>query len=129
MSIFTEAERAYLGERRLARLATVGTNGSPHVVPVWTWSVQTDGDQEVIHVTGYDFDTSKKFRDVAHTGRAAIVIDNLVSKNPWHPRGIEIRGRAEAVNDSEPHILLYPERIVGWGLDGSGTDEPNARTV
>lgn len=129
MSTFTEAESAYLGEQRLARLATVSPDGTPHIAPVLTWSVQNDGDNAVVHISGYDFDTSKKFRDVARTGRAAIVIDDLASKKPWRPRGIEIRGRAEAVNDSEPHIRLHPERIVGWGLDGTGTEEPNARTV
>jgi pyridoxamine 5'-phosphate oxidase family protein len=35
MSAFTSAELEYMtGERRLARLATVGTDGTPHVVPV-----------------------------------------------------------------------------------------------
>ncbi len=34
MSSFTENERAYLrGERRLARIATVGPDGMPHVAP------------------------------------------------------------------------------------------------
>lgn len=127
MSVFTEAESAYLSEQRLARLATVSPNGTPHVTPVMTWSVHDDNGAQVIHIGGYDFDSSKKFRDVSRTGRAAIVIDDLVSKRPWHPRGIEVRGRAEAVNGSEPHIRLYPERIVGWGFDDS--EEANARTV
>jgi pyridoxamine 5'-phosphate oxidase family protein len=34
-SFFTDAEVAYLhSERRLARLATVGPDGTPHVTPV-----------------------------------------------------------------------------------------------
>ena len=39
MSAFSPAELAYLtGERRLGRLATVGADGMPHVVPVgWTY--------------------------------------------------------------------------------------------
>jgi pyridoxamine 5'-phosphate oxidase family protein len=38
LSAFTEDEIAYMtGERRLARIATVGADGMPHVVPVgWT---------------------------------------------------------------------------------------------
>jgi len=31
------------------------------------------------------------------TGWAAIVVDDLVSVDPWTPRMLEIRGRAEAV--------------------------------
>ena len=39
MALFTESELRYLAsERRLARLATVGANGTPHVVPVGMWS-------------------------------------------------------------------------------------------
>lgn len=35
MSAFTDSELRYLlGERRLARVATVGKDGTPHVVPV-----------------------------------------------------------------------------------------------
>ncbi len=35
MSVFTDAELEYLhGERRLGRIATVGRDGTPHVVPV-----------------------------------------------------------------------------------------------
>ena len=35
MSVFTYVELDYLtGERRLARVATIGAGGTPHVVPV-----------------------------------------------------------------------------------------------
>jgi nitroimidazol reductase NimA-like FMN-containing flavoprotein (pyridoxamine 5'-phosphate oxidase superfamily) len=33
MSVFTDAEIEYLESQRLGRLATVGHNGTPHVVP------------------------------------------------------------------------------------------------
>ena len=54
MSPFTPAELAYLqGERRLARLATVGPDGTPHITPVGMWSL--DPDRGVVEVTGHDF--------------------------------------------------------------------------
>ena len=31
------------------------------------------------------------FRDVARSGRAAIVIDDLASTNRWRPRAVEVR--------------------------------------
>ena len=125
MSMFTEAEIDYLtSERRLGRLATVGRDGTPHVAPVG-WSVDLEGG--VIQVSGRNFATTKKFRDVARTGRAAIVIDDVLS--PWQPRGIEIRGRAEAVEDTEPVIRIHPERIVGWGLDDTKIGSQNARDI
>ena len=92
---FTDAELNYLrGERRLGRLATTGADGTPHVIPVG-WSLSDDLD--AIEIGGYDFAQTKKFRDVKRSGRAAIVVDDLLSVDPWRPRGIEVRGRAEAV--------------------------------
>jgi len=34
MGIFSTAESEYVGSQRLARVATVGPDGRPHVVPV-----------------------------------------------------------------------------------------------
>lgn len=114
MGVFSEAERGYLTQRRLARLATVGKDGMPHITPVGMWRLADDGDH--IDVTGRDFAASKKFRDVAATGRAALVVDDLASTDPWRPRGVEIRGRAEALGDPEARIRIHPERVVSWGL-------------
>lgn len=123
MSVFIEAELRYLaGGRQLGRIATVGADGTPHVVPVgWIYNAARD----TIDVGGRELERSKKFRDVVRTGRAAIVIDDLESTDPWRPRGIEVRGRAEAIAMPTPLIQIYPERIVSWGL-GQGR---SARTV
>ena len=123
MSVFTEAELRYLsGGQQLGRLATVGADGTPHVVPVaWIYNAARD----TIDVGGHELEGSKKFRDVAHTGRAAIVIDDLASTDPWHPRGIEVRGRGEAIALPTPLIRIHPERIVSWGLE----PRDSARTV
>jgi|SRR5215218_5039860 len=123
MSVFTPAELAYLqGERRLAHLATVGPDGTPHITPVGMWRL--DPDSGSVQVTGHNFAATKKFRDVTHSGRAAIVIDDVVP--PWQPRGVEIRGHALAVDGPQPYISVHPGRIVGWGLDGPGR---NARSI
>ena len=114
MSVFSEAELRYLtGGRQLGRIATVGADGTPHVVPVgWIYNAARD----TIDVTGIELERSKKFRDVARTGRSAIVIDDLESVDPWRPRGVEIRGRGEALTLPTPLIRIHPERIVSWGL-------------
>lgn len=115
MSAFSETELAYLlGERRLGRVATVGKDGTPHVVPVG-WSYNAD--QDSIDVGGREFERTKKYRDVKRSGRAAIVVDDLASINPWRPRGVEVRGRAEAVGGDRPMIRIRPDRIVSWGID------------
>src|SRR5262245_57885888 len=121
--VFTPAELAYLhGRRRLGRVATVGKDGTPHVVPVgWTHNRELD----TIDVGGRRLEQTKKYRDGLRTGRAAIVIDDLESINPWHPRAVEVRRRAEAIAAPEPLIRIYPERIVSWGLE----PQRSARTV
>ncbi len=118
MSAFVAAELAYLsgGRGRLGRLATVGADGTPHVVPV---GLAHNPGEDTIDVGGRALTETKKFRDVARSGRAAIVVDDLASTDPWSPRGIEVRGRAEAIEGSLPLIRLYPERIVSWGLEGA----------
>ena len=123
MSVFTETELQYLrGGRQLGRLATVGADGTPHVVPVgWIYNAA----RETIDIGGRDLAKTKKFRDVTGTGRAAIVIDDLESVDPWRPRGVEVRGRAEALPLPTPLIRIHPERIVTWGL-GPGS---RTRTV
>lgn len=112
---FSDAELAYLrGGRRLGRIATVGEDGTPHVVPSgWTYNDRLG----TIDVTGRSVERTKKFRDVVRTGRAALVIDDLASTDPWRPRAIEIRGRAEAIHEPEAMIRIHPERVVSWGLD------------
>ncbi len=123
MSVFRDAEVAYMaGGRQLARLATVGADGTPHVVPV---AFLYNAVRDTIDVGGGELADTKKFRDVARSGRAAIVIDDLASTDPWHPRGIEIRGRGEAIAMPTPLIRIHPERIVSWGLEPRGS----ARTV
>ncbi len=123
MSVFTEVELRYLrGGRQLGRLATVGGDGMPHVVPVgWIYNAA----RETIDIGGSGLARTKKFRDVARNGRAAIVIDDLESIDPWRPRGVEVRGRAEAIPLPTPLIRIHPERIVTWGL-GPGS---RTRTV
>ena len=122
-SVFSHAELAYLhGERHLGRIATVGKDATPHVVPVgWRHNLERD----TIDVSGREFDQTKKFKDVSRNGRAAIVIDDLASTNPFRPRAVEVRGRAEALFDPEPLIRIYPERIISWGLGA----QRSARTV
>ncbi len=124
MSVFTPAEISYLKSQRLGRIATVGPNGQPHVVPV---GFHYNPEQDTIDVGGQDFSKRKKFRDVIQNPRVAIVIDDIASVNPWTVRGIEIRGQAEVLMDGGNSIVrgfdaamfrIKPERIVSWGIEG-----------
>ena len=101
MSVFTEAEIEYLASQRLGRIATVGADGQPHVVPT---TFRHNPDHDTIDVGGMRMSQTKKLRDVQRTGRATIVVDDV--QPPWQPRMIEIRGTAEVSTRSE-------ERRVG----------------
>ena len=133
MSIFTPLEIAYLQNQLLGRLATVGPDGQPHVVPV---GFRYNPDLDTIDIGGHGFAKRKKFRDVRHNPRVAFVIDDVPSVQPWQARGIEIRGEAEVLDtggttirpDFDPAMFrIRPTRIISWGLDGSFSS--NARSV
>ncbi len=75
-------------------------------------------------IGGRDMGRTKKFRDVAQTGRVAFVVDDVPP--PWRARGVEVRGRAEVLGGES--IRIFPERIVGWDIDPEARG-PNARSV
>ncbi len=124
MNVFNDAEVDFLTEvGALARLATVGRDGMPHVTPVG-WSLSDD--HRSIEVGGIELARTKKFRDIQHSGRAALVIDDV--QPSWRPRGIEVRGRADALTVPKETIRIHPERIIAWGFDGAGGARDVPRT-
>jgi pyridoxamine 5'-phosphate oxidase family protein len=125
MSAFSDAELGYLEEeRRLGRVATVGADGTPHVVPTgWAYNL----DHDTIDVGGMNLTATKKYKDAARTGRVAVVIDEVLP--PWRPRGIEVRGRAEALDGPTPVIRIHPERVVSWGIESDTVGERHSRSV
>ncbi|MGY1581229.1 PPOX class F420-dependent oxidoreductase [Streptomyces sp. MN13] len=122
MTEFSEAERAYLKEQRLGRLATVDPRGQPQANPVGFFP-QDDG---TILIGGYAMGRTKKWRNLGQNPRLSLVVDDIVSVQPWQVRGIEIRGEAELLtgpHDLGPHfseelIRIHPRWIHSWGLDG-----------
>jgi pyridoxamine 5'-phosphate oxidase family protein len=123
MSRFSSAQIAYLAEQRLGRLATAGADGRPHVVPV---SYRYNAELDAIDIGGYNFGARKKYRDVQANPWAALVVDDLLSADPWRPRMLEVRGPAEALRTggaelrpgfAEELIRLYPGRINSFGIE------------
>ena len=112
MSVFSQAELDYLASQRLARIATAGPGGQPHVVPVaFRYNPETD----TIDVGGHDFAKRKKWRDVHANPRVAITIDDLATVNPWRPRMIEVRGVVQVLQTGgdgvgsgfDPHTVSH----------------------
>ena len=123
---FTPQEIAYLQSQLLGRLATVGADGDPHVVPV---GFRYNPDLDTIDIGGHGIAQSKKYRDISRSGRAAFAVDDLISTDPWTPRMITVRGRAEALPsggqavmpDFAPELIrIYPAWIGSFGINASG---------
>jgi pyridoxamine 5'-phosphate oxidase family protein len=118
----TEIERAYLKSQPLGRLATVDATGAPQNSPVGVFVDEKTGD---IIVGGGAMGATRKFRNVQVNPQVAIVIDDLVSTDPWTVRGLEIRGNAKALSDVDPPvpfmsreiIRITPIWVASWGLD------------
>jgi pyridoxamine 5'-phosphate oxidase family protein len=129
---FTPNEIEYLKGQPLGRLATVGPGGRPHITPV---GVFYDPQTQTIVVGGHagtNMAASKKFRDAERHPEVAFAVDDLASIDPWSPRGIEIRGRAEThttggeelgerIGANMPFdpawIRIRPRRILARGID------------
>lgn len=134
MSVFTPQEIDYLGSQRLARIATVGPNSQPHVVPV---GFRYNPDTDTIDIGGHDFAKRKKWQDVQKNPRVAVVIDDIATLDPWRVRGIEVRGEAEILATGGESVIrgfdsemfrITPRRIVSWGINVDA-HRPDARSV
>ena len=120
MSVFSKIELDYLADRRLGRLATIGADGLPHVVPLgWSYNPALD----TIDVGGRDLARTRKFRNVRANPKVALVIDDVLP--PWRPRRDMVRGEAEALEEATsadgerlgPIIRIHPTQVISWGLD------------
>lgn len=123
MTELTRAQIEYLAGQRLGRLATAGADGKPHVVPT---SFRYNHQLGTIDVGGLHVATTKKYRDVRANPWAAIVVDDVVSTDPWTPRMLEIRGRAEPLENGGEDlgsgfggafIRIHPEKVNGFGVE------------
>jgi pyridoxamine 5'-phosphate oxidase family protein len=108
----TSAEIDYLQAQRLGRLATLQPDGSPQIKPV--------GFRYNLRMSA-----SQKFRNVSRDGRAALVVDDIASTQPWRVRFLEIRANAQAVDtagspaglDDASLIRIRPTRILSFGIE------------
>jgi pyridoxamine 5'-phosphate oxidase family protein len=138
MTVFTDGELDYLRGGGLARIATVGPDGQPHVVPV---TFHYNADEDAIDVGGVSFGETKKWRDARRNPRVTFLLDESWGSGA---KAIEVRGTAEAhetggdkINPRFPNfrpqfLRIRPHRIVSWGVDATETGAsftPYARDV
>lgn len=118
---FTEEELAYLRSQPLARLATVSAEGQPDVMPV---AIELDG-QYIWVGGGATVTGTRKFRNLsAGNHQVALVVDDLVSMDPFVARGIRIYGHAEqpfervGMVGPGTYLRITPTVSWSWNLDG-----------
>ncbi len=142
MSVFTEEEIEYLRSQALARIATVGPDGHPHVIPV---TFRFNEELDTIDIGGIAFGEGKKWRDAKQNPKVTFLLDDTFgSGKDRQARALEVRGQAELhetggseINPRFPNFApqffrIRPKRIVSWGLDQAATGrgfQRNARTV
>lgn len=98
--LFSDVELEFLRSQRLARLATVGPTGWPHVVPVM-FKVTDDG--------AFEFDADGvKLRNLGAEPRAALVVDGSPK------RGVAVQGTTEIIGHERAR--LTPLHKFTWGL-------------
>lgn len=119
---FDDAEIAYLRSQPLARLATVGEGGQPDVVPV---AFEFDGTYFWVGGVGSSVLSTRKFGNVAAgDGRVALVVDDLVSVQPFVARAVRVYGVAdgpvERVGMFGPGIFLRITPTVSWSWNMAG---------
>lgn len=132
MSVFTEAELQKLRAGKLGRLATVGADGQPHLVPLtYTFNEAEDA----VDVGGFGFGASKKWRDARRNPKVTFVLDESAGGTAY---GIELRCVAEVhetggetINPRFPgfdpqFLRLRPNRVVSWGVEVSSAQDTSA---
>ncbi|WP_245630545.1 pyridoxamine 5'-phosphate oxidase family protein [Granulicoccus phenolivorans] len=111
----------FLAQAWTCRLATVGTNGQPHVSPVWfLWH---EGAIWISSVT-----RSQRWRDIERNPRVSLTVDEGQAYGEL--RGVTIEGRAAAVGDvprvgAEVPELEAPERLTNQKYRAGEEFEPD----
>lgn len=131
---FSEEEKAYLRSQRLARLATVSGEGQPDVVPVGF-----DFDGRNFYIGGLDLRATRKYRNVtAGNDEVALVVDDIMTTEPWTPRFLRVYGKARVVRrdtaaDSAEYLEITPTVSWSWNLEGRPFghvgDQPQLRKI
>jgi len=119
--LLSQPETDYLKTQRLARLASVSPKGQPEVSPVgFEW------DGKYFYVGTHDpsfFPMTQRYKNITRgNARVSLVVDDLVSVEPWTVRGIKVLGKAEVVEHTGifgkgKYLRITPRISVSWGIE------------
>lgn len=125
---FTEEEISYLRSQPIARVATLCGDGQPDVVPL---AFEFDGERFWVGGVGAAVRGTRKFRNVrGGRTKVALVVDDLVSLQPFVARSIRVYGVAEQPVERDgmvgPGIYMRITPTVSWSWNMAG--EPAGHT-
>jgi pyridoxamine 5'-phosphate oxidase family protein len=119
---FTEEEIDYLRSQPLARVATLCGDAQPDVVPL---AFEFDGSCFWVGGVGEAVLNTRKFRNVrGGNTKVALVVDDLVSLQPFVARSIRVYGVAEEpverVGLVGPGLYMRIRPTVSWSWNMAG---------
>lgn len=124
---FTDEEVAYLRSQPIARIATLSPDQQPDVVPL---SFEFDGTFFWVGGSGRTVLDTRKVRNVA-SGRqkVALVVDDMVSFDPFIARSIRVYGYAEPPRERVGmvgpgfYMRITPTLSWSWNMAGEPVGE------
>ena len=114
-------EIQYLKSQRLARIATASPRRVPEVSPV---GFEYDG--KYFWVGSHDqriFFKTQRYRNIqSGNTRVSLVVDDLLSVDPWRPRGLKVSGTAEIMDHHGifgpgKYFRITPQVTLSWGIE------------
>lgn len=124
---FTDEEIAYLRSQPVARVATVDGGGQPDLVPV---AFEFDGVAFWIGGVGAAVLNTRKVRNIANGNtKVALVVDDLVSLEPFVARAVRVYGVAEppvervGVVGPGFYVRITPTVSWSWNMAGEPVGE------
>lgn len=119
---FNDAELTYMRTQPLARIATLDTSGQPDVVPV---AFEFDGTFIWVGGSGESVLGTRKFRNIrAGCQKIALVVDDMVSFDPFVARGVRVYGNVEQpferVGMVGPGVFMRITPVVSWSWNMAG---------
>ena len=125
--MLSQAEVDYLKTQRLARVASASKKGVPEVSPV---GFEFDGKYFWVGSHSQEiFPNTRRYKNITSgNARVSIVVDDLVSVDPWKPRGIKVSGTAEVMEHNGifgkgKYIRIAPKVSISWGIEPSKKGE------
>ena len=117
---------SYLEAQRTVVCASVGTDGAPHLVPLW-YVLRPTGPGETLEIWSWTFAKSQKARNLERDPRATLLVEDGLTYERL--RGVMLKVRAVAHRDLAAVLDLGLELARRYQGDGVGVPEEARRGV